>query len=111
MWIYLLAVLLPVSARSFVPPQLETHHGTDQIHHHGDKEEDDSSSLARLRSAEGAVQAVVEDGIGAEPTASRVSDVDDPWTTTSKNVSRSEIFSSVKVVAKTLTDTKVAKED
>lgn len=77
-WIYLLAVLLPVSARSFVPPQLEAHHGADQIHHHGDEEEDDGSSLACLCSAEGAIHAVVEDWIGAEATASRVSDVDDP---------------------------------
>lgn len=60
-----------------MPPQLETHHGTDQIHYHGDKEEDDGGRLARLRSAKGAVHAVVEDRIGAEPTASRVSDVDD----------------------------------
>lgn len=77
--VYLLAVLLPVSARGFVPPQLETHHGADQIHHHGDKEEDDGSGLARLRSAEGAVHAAVEDRVGAEPPAGGVSDVDDSW--------------------------------
>lgn len=77
--VYLLAVLLPVSARGFVPPQLETHHGADQIHHHGDKEEDDGGGLARLRSAEGAVHAAVEDRVGAEPPAGGVSDVDDSW--------------------------------
>lgn len=82
----LLAVALPVSARSFVPPQLETHHGADQVHHHGHKQEDDGGGLARLCSAEGAGQAVVEDRIGAEPPAGRVSDVDDSWRTQSQRV-------------------------
>lgn len=91
LWTYLLAVLLPVSARSLAPPQLETHHGADQIHHHGDKEENDGGRLARLRSAEGAVHAVVEDGIGAEPAPSRVPDVDDSWATSSKRVTQRNV--------------------
>lgn len=81
--VHLLAVLLPVSARRFVPPHLEAHHGADQIHHHGDEEEDDGGGLARLRAAEGAVHAAVEDRVGAEPPAGRVPDVDDAWWDTS----------------------------
>lgn len=109
LWIYLLAVLLPVSARSFVPPQLETHHGPDQIHHHGDKEEDDGGRLARLCSAEGAVHAAVEDRVGAEPTASCVSDIDDSWATSSKCVRQRNIFHlNPKVVVKNVTARKQA---
>lgn len=74
---YRLAVLLPVSASSFVSPQLQTNHGTDQINDHGDKQEDDGCGLARLRSAERPVDAVVEDRVGAESSAGRVPDIND----------------------------------
>lgn len=58
-------------------PQLETDHGSDQINDHGDEQKDDGGRLARLRSAERPVDAVVEDRVGAESSAGRVSDVND----------------------------------
>lgn len=88
-----------------MPPQLETHHGTDQINHHGDKEEDDGSSLASLRSAEGAVHAIVEDWVGAEPTTGRVSDIDNSWEQSSKLVILHNIFDEC--FFKTLTAKKI----
>lgn len=79
---HLVADPLPESACGLVPPQLQTHHGSDQVNHHGDEQEDDGGRLARLRPAERSVYAVVEDGIGAEPATRRVPDVDDTWWTT-----------------------------
>lgn len=74
---YLVALALPVPARGFVPPQLEAHDGSDQVHHHGDEEEDDGGGLTRLRPAEGAVDAVVENRVGAEAPAGGVPHIND----------------------------------
>jgi len=76
---HLLAVLLLVPASGLMPPQLETHDGTDQIHNHSDKQKDDGGGLAGLRYAERSVDAVVEDRVGAETPSSCVSYVDDTW--------------------------------
>lgn len=83
---HLSGVVLPVSASSFMSPQLETDHGSDQINDHGDEQKDDGGRLARLRSAERPVDAVVEDRVGAESSAGRVSDVNDAWWTKRKRV-------------------------
>lgn len=74
---HLQAVPLPVPAGGFVPPQLQTHDGADQVHHHGGEQEDDGGRLARLDPAERRVDAGVEDGVGAEAPPGRVPDVDD----------------------------------
>lgn len=76
-----MAVALPVPARGFVPPQLETHDGSDQVHEQGDKEKDDGGSLTRLCPAEGSVDAVVENRVGAEATAGGISNINDTWWT------------------------------
>lgn len=60
-------------------PQLETHDGSDQVHEQSDKQKDDGSCLASLCSAERPINAVVEDWEGAEPSTSRVADIDDAW--------------------------------
>lgn len=65
-------------------PQLETHHGSNQIHNHGDKQKYYGSSLACLCSAEGPADAIVEDRVGAEPSASCVSDINNAWGTKNK---------------------------
>lgn len=74
---HLVAAPLPVAAGGLVPPQLEAHGGSDQVHHQGDEQEDDGGGLARLRPAEGPVDAVVEDRVGAQASAGGVPDVDD----------------------------------
>lgn len=78
---YLVAVTLPVPARGFMPPQLETHDGSDQVHHHGDKQKDDGGSLTCLGSAEGSVNAIVENRVGAEAPAGGISNINDTWCT------------------------------
>lgn len=78
---YLMAVTLPVPACGFMPPQLETHDGSDQVHDHGDKEKDDGGRLTCLCSAEGSIDAVVKNRVGAEATAGGVSDINDTWCT------------------------------
>lgn len=78
---YLVAVTLPVPARGFVPPQLETHDGPDQVHDHGDKQKDDGGSLTGLCSAEGSVDAIVENRVVAEAPAGGISNINDSWCT------------------------------
>lgn len=60
-------------------PQLETHKSSNQIYDRSDKQKDNGSSLACLRSAERPIDAIVEDRVGAEPSAGGVSHVDDAW--------------------------------
>lgn len=74
---YLMAVTLPVPARGFMPPQLETHDGSDQVHNHGDEQEDDGGCLACLCSAEGSVDAIVEHRVGAEAPAGGIANIND----------------------------------
>ena len=60
-------------------PQLETHDGSNQINNHCDKQKDDGSSLASLCSAERTIDAIVEDWVGAEPSTSCVTYIDNGW--------------------------------
>lgn len=62
-------------------PQLETHHGSNQIHNHGDEQKYNGSSLACLCSAEGPADAIVEDWVGAEPSAGCVPHINNAWGT------------------------------
>lgn len=72
-----MAVKLPVPAIGFMPPQLETHNGPDQVHNHGDEQKDDGGSLAGLCSAEGSVDAIVENRVGAEAPAGGIANIND----------------------------------
>lgn len=74
---YLAAVLLPISAYSFMSPQLETHDGSNQINDHGDKQEDDGGRLTSLCSAERPVDAVVKNRIWAESSTGCVAHIYD----------------------------------
>lgn len=72
-----MAVALPVPACGFMPPQLETHDGSDQVHDHGDKQKNDGGCLTGLCSAEGSVDAIVENRVEAEATAGGISNIND----------------------------------
>lgn len=74
---YLVAVKLPVPASGFVPPQLETHDGSDQVHNHGDEQKDDGGCLASLCSAEASIDAIVENRVGAEAPAGGIANIND----------------------------------
>lgn len=78
---YLVAVTLPVPACGFMPPQFETHDGSDQVHHHGDKQKDEGGCLTCLCPAEGSVDAIVENRVEAEATAGGILNINDTWCT------------------------------
>lgn len=82
---HLLAVSLPVPACRFMPPQLETHNGSNQIHNHSDKQKDNGCSLTRLHSAEHSIDAVVEDGVETKTSTIGVTNVNDTWLTEYKH--------------------------
>lgn len=72
-----MAVTLSEPACGFVPPKLEAHDRSNEVHHHGDKQKDDGGSLTCLCSAEGSVDAIVENRVRAEAAAGGISDIND----------------------------------
>lgn len=60
-----------------MPPQLQTHDGSDQVHDHGDEQKDDGGGLAGLCSAEGSVDTIVENRVGAEAPAGGIANIND----------------------------------
>lgn len=75
---HLEAEALSQPASRFVPPQLKANDGADQVHQHGDEEEDDGSGLSGLRAAKGPVDAIVEDGIVTKAATDGVPHIHDP---------------------------------
>lgn len=62
-----------------MPPQLETYDGSDQVNNHCDEQKDDGGSLTGLCSAEGSVDAIVENRVGAEAPTGGISNINDAW--------------------------------